>query len=173
MATQIENLWGEEIIVEEDFTLPKTILMHQANYLKKISRNILQGEIISSTDEYGLKQYDVYDTPKPFDLSKYDTTLTGFLNPDDFYDKRSFLNIPTKFSFNHDFYIKSSSANYKFKLLGVSHNIELYPLIVHGYLEEKHTKADNEEEFKNVLSQLFRSPKTQRVLNILTVQAKS
>jgi hypothetical protein len=158
MAAQIENLWGEEIIgEEEDITLPKTILKHQAKYLKKISRNILDGEVITSSDEHSHSPY----------WAKTDMNAAEFKRLSKMSKNKDYS------TFNHDFYITLPDANYRYRLLGVSHEIDLYPLIVHGYLEEKNIKANNEEEFKNILSQLFRSPKTQRILNILTSQAKA
>lgn len=150
MATQIENLWAE-VIEKEDFTLPKTILTQQANYLKKISHNLLQGEIMTTSyDEFSLlRAPELVDSMTNIHRNDRVATL------------------------HHDFYITLPKNNYRYRLLGVSHEIDLYPLIVHGYLEEKRIRANNEEEFKNILSQLFRSPKTQRILNILTSQAKA
>ena len=158
MAAQIENLWGEAIGVKEDMTLPKTILIHQANYLKKISRNSLRGEVIASNNPV-----IAYPSAKNHIMSSEASELVKkLLDPK--------IIVP---AFNFDFYIKSPSANYQFKLLSISHNYELYPLTVHGYLEEQNFKASDEEEFKSILVQLFRSPKTQRVLNILTAEAKA
>ncbi len=153
MATQIENLWGEEIISEEDITLPKTILKQQAKYLKKISRDVLQAEVHTTSDE----RY----------VSKKDINAAEYKRLSKIAQNRDYS------TFNHDFYITLPEANYRYRLFGVSHQVDLYPLVVHGYLEEKNIKANNEEEFKSILAQLFRSPKTQRVLNILTAQAKA
>jgi hypothetical protein len=152
MAAQIENLWGEEIMGEEEITLPKTILNHQAKYLKKISRNVLQGEVITTSDEHSFSKTDLNAAEfKRLSVAK----------------KRAYSTL------NHDFYITLPEVNYRYRLFGVSHDAALYPLTVHGYLEEKNIKAKNEEEFKNILSQLFRSSKTQRVLSVLIAQAKA
>ncbi|MEE3717845.1 hypothetical protein V2H45_13975 [Tumidithrix elongata RA019] len=135
VQTNTINLWPEDLVGVPDTTPPITILRQQATMLSQLTRNILEGEVVS--EPFG-------NDPK-------------FSN-----------------SFTHNFYIKAPAiGGYRYKLFYVQHAVSPeYPLrIVKDELPE--LSAQNEEQFYDVLRQIFNSDRTKKVIRSLMAQSVS
>jgi hypothetical protein len=75
--------------------------------------------------------------------------------------------------FGYDVYIALPAMKYKERLLRMSHDIKLYPAILHDALESKQTDSKNQEEFEESLGSILSSPETMSLIASLMVQARS
>ncbi len=133
--------------------MPITILKEQGTLLGQITKNILEGEVVSATDE-APKSWDSSEAVRKLTMSPIELQVTQQLDP----------------VFYHSFYIKAPSlGNYRYKLLYVQHQITLYPasIVVNG---EKFDCAD-EKEFKAHLRAVLSAKKTTDVLAALMNQS--
>jgi hypothetical protein len=145
--TEIVDLWPDTIKVEKVIT-PVTILRQQASLLGKKTKNIVQGEVREEKENFGA-------------LNTYD--------------------------FNYVFYLVAPALNnYRYRLLDISYNVSLYPVIV--TIEEsifseiasnfktaqsisKLIQAKSQDEFLDILKEIFNSTKVLRVISVLLSQS--
>jgi len=74
--------------------------------------------------------------------------------------------------FVYDFYLVVPCLDhYRFLLFNIRHQIEFYPLELEFDLGSKTHQAASEEEFIEVLADVFSSPETRRVVASLLAQA--
>lgn len=75
--------------------------------------------------------------------------------------------------FGYDVYITLPAMKYKERLLRMSHDIKLYPAILHDALESKQADSKNQEEFEENLGRILSSAETMALISSLMVQSRS
>lgn len=84
-------------------------------------------------------------------------------------------------SIEHAFYVVTPAlGNYRYKLFSISHSIELYPVTINLDSDIKmeiapesgmyYLKVDNEQELVTLLTRIFGSKKTRRIIHALLAQ---
>jgi len=64
-------------------------------------------------------------------------------------------------------------GSYSYSLLNVAHGIDIYPLMIHGFVNKTDYKCVDENEFKHDLREVLSSPQVKKVIeNILTLIKK-
>jgi len=75
--------------------------------------------------------------------------------------------------FGYDVYIALPAMKYKERLLRMSHDIKLYPVILHDAQESKQTNSETPEEFEENLGNILSSPETMTLIRGLMIQARA
>lgn len=75
--------------------------------------------------------------------------------------------------FGYDIFIALPSMKFKERLLRMSHDIKLYPAILHDALESNQSNSNNQEEFEENLGRILSSPETMALISSLMVQSRS
>ena len=140
------DLWPNEI--EESGPLPPvTILKEQASLLGKKTKNLVEAQV-----------YLINGADFPVDSPLFEH---GF------------------------FLIAPVLQNYRYRLFSIEHGVDMYPIefqvgheikkeISPSWRNQKgEIKASSEEEFQNVLQEVFQSEKTLRVIKALLTQSKA
>jgi hypothetical protein len=144
------DLWPDDF-GKIDVVPPVAILREQAEVLKEKTKGLIQGLVQLSNAPSG--SFD--DPGQPW------TTATS--------------TIPTgkeSGSFFHTFYLVAPSLDsYSYRLFGVRHPLESYPLEI--YFDEKKRVCHNEDEFIQQLKEVLSSEKTKKVVKAILSQAKS
>ena len=159
----MDNLWPEineqEIVIET----PLHILRIQAEYIGKITKNIIVGEVNKSP---GIPKMPAETISEAILESFSETELSknGFNSQDDFI-------------YRFDL-VAPSLGNYRFNLFIIRYSIKIYPMII--YLDsdiaetdfalrpdEIKLKIQNEEKFIDALKIIFASSKTQTIVKTL------
>lgn len=149
----MESLWPAEVAATT-ITTPRSILKEQGTLLGQITKNVLEGEVVSATDEAPKSSDSFGDSLRSLTMSPVELQVTQQPDP----------------VFYHSFYIKAPSlGNYRYKLLYVQHLITLYPasIVVNG---EKFDCAD-EKDFRAHLRAVLSAKKTTDVLAALMNQS--
>jgi len=78
------------------------------------------------------------------------------------------------YPFLHEFRIRAPAfEDYRYKLLDVRHDFDLYPLSVrYGPTDEEYT-ADSEAEYLELLGNLFSHAETRRIIDALLLQIET
>jgi len=63
-------------------------------------------------------------------------------------------------------------GGYKYRLLRVIHNVDVYPLTLHFEPTNTQTEASNQEDFEKQLGSIFSSDKTQNIVKSLIAQSQ-
>ena len=148
----MDSLWPETVAATK-ITTPLSILREQGSILGKITGNILEGEVISATDENPGSRSNA-DLIELLDMSSAKQEATREPNP----------------VFYHSFYIKVPSlGNYRYKLFYVHHPITLYPASI--VVEGQTLKCADETEFKSHLRAVLSAKKTTDTLAALINQS--
>lgn len=148
----MDSLWPE-IVAATKITTPLSILREQGDILGKITSNILEGEVISATDENPSSGNNA-DLIRLFEMSSVEKEAAREPNP----------------VFYHSFYIKVPSlGNYRYKLFYVHHPITLYPASI--VVDGQTLKCDSESEFKHHLKVVLSAKKTTDILAALINQS--
>jgi hypothetical protein len=151
----MENLWPN-VDTAPTVTTPLSILREQGAVLGQITKNILEGEVISETDEAPESSDSLDNTLRILTMSPVELRAARQQDP----------------VFYHSFYIKAPVlGNYRYKLLYVQHPITLYPasIVVNG----RRVECADEREFKAHLSAALSAKKTTDVLAALINQSRN
>ena len=143
-----ENLWGN-ITPDIDVDSPKSILNQQAKYLTDMTNKFLVGEVRTALGT-NLRTYG-----------------SGFSTNDPNFGQVLGIKKNSPTPLRYELLIKAPSLSYQFVLLSVQYNLKGYPIILTNELEEQNIEVANEQEFKNNLSQILKSPTTNRALSTL------
>ena len=73
--------------------------------------------------------------------------------------------------FIYEFWLKAPVLDYRVRLLRVEHPIEFYPLTLSVERTGQHVRADDEESFLNLLSEVFSSADTVKMIQSLVAQS--
>ena len=148
----MDSLWPETVAATK-ITTPLSILREQGDILGKITSNILEGEVISATDENPSPRSDT-DLLELLEMSSAKQEATREPNP----------------VFYHSFYIKVPSlGNYRYKLFYVHHLITLYPASI--VVDGQTLKCADETEFKSHLRAVLSAKQTTDILAALINQS--
>ena len=148
----MDSLWPETVAATT-ITTPLSILREQGEILGKITSNILEGEVISATDENPIPSSNA-DLLRNLTLSSVEQQVTQQSNP----------------VFYHSFYIKVPSlGNYRYKLFYVHHLITLYPASI--VVDGRTLKCADETEFKSHLRAVLSAKQTTDILAALINQS--
>ena len=74
--------------------------------------------------------------------------------------------------FSYDIYISLPAMKYKERLLRMSHDIKLYPAIMHD-MESNQVESKTQEEFEENLGAILSSPETMSLISSLMAQSRS
>lgn len=142
MSRDPKDLWGDISGVTSEVT-PVSILREQADLLRDKTQGVVEGEIVTRTEEAG--------------------TGTGS-NAEEW--------IPEESKLIHMFLIRAPKLdNYRYVLLSVEHDLsELYPLTVHFHPTDEWFPADEEQDFLDVLARQLKRHETQRVIGRIIAQ---
>jgi hypothetical protein len=143
----MDDLWPDDLVENDDLKrTPVTILKEQASLLGKKT-----GDIVKATVE------------------KSDALYVG---------KKRVLG-----EFSYVFLIFSPTfGNYTYRLFAISHDMNIYPvrfLVDESIASEMQIQAENgaiacnEEEFVKILSQILKSQKMRRLVNVILSQSKA
>lgn len=75
--------------------------------------------------------------------------------------------------FSYDVYITLPSMKYMERLLRMSHDIKLYPALLHDAQESRQYDSKNQEEFEENLGAILSSPETMSLISSLMIQSRS
>ncbi len=162
MSQTLESLWPQELAVANVIT-PVVILREQAAALGKLTKNVLEGEVVSATDDEQNVNAATAVLFRGRGLSSVERQVRERQQEPVFY---------------HSFYIKAPAlGNYRYKLFYVHHHTVLYPATI--VADEKQDSAGskglfqckNEEEFKAALTSIFASDETKRIVSALLTQS--
>ncbi len=142
------NLWGDLSTLEVVRT-PKSILEEQAAVLRQATQGMLTAEVVDA----GWR------------------TVSG--------KHGSLLNFPfdnakdTAKNFAYDFELVAPAMNYRYTLLTVVHDIDLYPVQLVGPAIPGSARCDDEDAFVVRVQEILSSDKTRRVLSRLLSQTQT
>ncbi|HWX42161.1 MAG TPA: hypothetical protein VN345_13515 [Blastocatellia bacterium] len=128
MSSQPNNLWPEDFGVIA-IVPPVVILKEQAGVLSRMTKNIVEGEVRSSSLAPGGQFYH---------------TL-GLVAP--------------------------ALGGYRYELIGIYHDIQLYPADVVYLLGNTRETAHSEEELKDILRNRFADDRTKKIISALIAQS--
>ena len=142
MSQASRDLWGDIRGVTSDVA-PVSILREQADLLREKTEGLIEGEIVTRTEQTG--------------------TGTGHFPPEP---------IPRESNLVHTFLIRAPKLdNYRYVLLSVEHDgSELYPVTLHFHPTDEMRTAKGENGFLDVLGQWFKRNETQRVMGRIIAQ---
>ena len=144
----MENLWPEDITVVET-KAPVTILKEQASLISRQTKGIVEGEVTQIPDPLG-------DQP-----------------------------------FGYGFHLKAPAlGDYRYLLLSIVHDVTMYPILIRPdestlaelrgrktlkefSVDPRGIVAQNEGEFLKILSLVFSSSRTKRVVRAILAQSGS
>lgn len=155
------DLWPNDIAEIGPIKAPITILKEQASALGEKTKNILKGEVIN-VSEMGLGDPEVH---------RIRPILKG--------------------AFTYMFYIVGITIGYRYRLLVISHDVELYPLslLVEDDIKQQISfeipdgwddrlsgiyevlTVKSEENFLKALKEIFGSTKVRQVIQAILLQA--
>lgn len=144
------DLWPDKIAVEKMIT-PVTILRQQASLLGKKTKNIVQGEVRSSKDNFTSFNYAFYIVATALDNYRY-----------------KLLEISYDLSlYPVDIEVEEEIRE---KALPNFQNVEVSATL---NTMKRFVCANSEEEFKEILKAIFNSTKVLRVISVLLAQSDS
>lgn len=149
------DLWPDDIAVVEPVITPLSILKEQGQALEERTKNILEVKVLlcSSVDSYRS-----IDPNESNNLSEF------------------------AYSFS---IVAPLLGNYRYELFRIQHNIVLYPVHVsfdkiylsnsfrYQHPHEEAFQANNETDFKYILSEIFKADYTRKIINALIAQSQS
>lgn len=153
------DLWPDDLLSQPDIKAPITILKEQASLLGKKTKNLIEAEVRPDQE---------VETPTTLER------IIGQTRP------RLLLN---EGEFRYDFYLVAKTLGYRYKLLSMQHNINLYPVAVlpdedimaeiTGDQEVRQLRAETEQQLIELMQQVFTAKKTRRVIQALLAQMMS
>ena len=163
MSQTIESLWPETLTSPDVFS-PLVILREQAVALGTLTNNVLEGEVITVTD-------DELDATKVV----VSAALLGLSGKERQVKQRQKDPI-----FYHSFYIKAPAlGNYRYRLFYVQHKMVFYPVSIvseilqDGIVHSGEFKCPDEDKFKDALRVIFASERAHDVISALLSQSTS
>lgn len=153
------DLWPEDLIGQPEIKAPVTILKEQASLLGKKTKNLIEAEVRPDQE---------VETPTTLERIMGQTRPRLLLNEGEF---------------RYDFYLVAKTLGYRYKLLSIQHDINLYPVamlpdedimmeISDGQKVQKQW-AKSEPELIELLQRIFTAQKTRRVIQALLAQMTS
>lgn len=149
------NLWPTDLVASP-VRSPVSILREQAAFLENNTNNIVSA-LVQKTDE---KMRFIGDVNALAQAAGGEPSQR----------------------FSYYFYITAPTlGHYRYLLLSIFHDFDLYPVNIDvgqdikqelGFSEDSYV-ANNEEEFKKLLSQIFNSQKARKVISALLSQVES
>lgn len=152
------DLWPEDLVGELEVRAPRTILKEQASLLGKRTKNLIEGDV------------------RPHQLEEAPTGLEqimGTRRPSPVVNE----------TFLYDFYVVAKTLGYRYKLLSIQHDINLYPVgvspdedIMAEITDGEKVQirwAQTEQELTELLQRIFAAQKTRRVIRALLAQMTS
>lgn len=152
------DLWPDDLVSELGVRAPRTILKEQASLLGKRTKNLVQGDV---------RPHQVEEAPTGLEQ------IMGARQPGPVVNE----------TFLYDFYVVAKTLGYRYKLLSIQHDINLYPVAVlpdedimmeiSGGQKVQKQWAKSEPELIELLQRIFAAQKTRRVIQALLAQMTS
>ncbi|KAA6326388.1 hypothetical protein EZS27_024499 [termite gut metagenome] len=159
MENQIKNLWPKIEIDGFSVSVPKDILLRQADYLGESTKNILTARVASGV-------LPPIHNPDEEQKEGYNVSYIDDEGQDE-------DNQPAESRIKLRFIVSAPMLNYQFELLSVIHSmITPYPAKLICNIISKHYRIEEKEKFVQVLEEIFNTEKVQNILKTLIAQSQ-
>jgi len=147
----MKDLWPDTFVDPSQPKAPVAVLREQASLLGEKTNNLVTAEVKPLGRQIGKAQNDPFMPPDA--------------EPEE--------------EFRYIFYLIAPALDhYRYRLFTIGNNIELYPVTLYWSQEteestkEQVTFAYNQEDLEEMLANIFRAPKTQRVIRAMLLQSE-
>ena len=147
----LEDLWPEDIDVTDELP-PVSILKEQAALLGQRTKNLVEGRVRGGISDYARTQFHYRGSDYP----------------------------RTQFHYTFEL-VAPALENYRYELFSISHDVDIYPLIVEWDSPDNAMLSqvagergiENEEQFIGALEIIFSSDRTRKVISSLISQSRA